>query len=129
MNVGYTGPLKQLKLMLENDVSSTGAQRLERAALRNDATRRAEEAPLGSYVCVETHSSEQTLPWVVGKVVQTALPAQQATGRNHMIADALRLHPIQVGEKALAIQVLEALEPGSTTYFQSELVGPNALQP
>lgn len=83
---------------------------LNRAALE-----RAERAVTESFVCIETHRDEQTFPWVIGAVVESAHNATAASPPYDAINDAIRF------ERALKVMLYEVLEPGSTTCIASEI--------
>jgi len=69
-------------------------------------------------VCVETHSSEQTVPWCLARVLEAAHPAPAAVGYENA---GIRFINVKEGERALKVQLFEPIEPGSSMYTPSDL--------
>jgi len=116
-NLRYTGPPRELKIVKEGQ-PTTSLERVTRAQLERQSADRALSAAVHSTVCVETHSSEQTVPWCLARVLEAAHPAPAAEGYEDA---GIRFINVKEGERALKVQLFEPIEPGSSMYTPSDL--------
>lgn len=119
-NVSYVGPLMELQIRSET-MPSAAMERMSRAQLAREAIELARTVPVGSIVCIETHKDDQTHPWVIGRVVEPMHNAHCASVPFDSEKDMIRFDPVKLNEPELILQLFEGLEPGSSTYFLSEL--------
>ena len=122
-NKDYVGEPKELTIR-SKAVPITSLSRNLRSHLDSDAIKRAEEAQLGSCVCIETARGEKQVPWVLGKVLRTAQPADA----NMLAADLqgrigthipIELDTARESEMVVRVQLYEPIDTGSTTYTLS----------
>lgn len=98
-------------------IPTTSLARVTRASLEADAIARARTAMVGSKVCVETHKDELTFPWLIATVIKSVHIATHAiphTSTN----DAPMLQAVKAGDPVLELKLWEALEPGSSTFYE-----------
>jgi len=69
-------------------------------------------------VCVQTHSSEQTVPWCLAEVLEAARPA--ATAARYEDA-GVRFINVREGDLALKVRLFEPIEPGSSMFTLSDV--------
>ncbi|KAJ1628920.1 hypothetical protein T492DRAFT_1014802, partial [Pavlovales sp. CCMP2436] len=69
----------------------------------------------------ETHNAEQTVPWVVGKVVVGAHVTETVSPDFNEGQDTIRFEAVRAGDSALRVRLWEALEPGSSTFTLSDI--------
>lgn len=120
-NIAYTGTPEELTIVREKE-PVTSLSRVTRLQLDKAGLERAAGAEVGSNVCVETHNGEQTVPWVVGQVVEGMGTAGEGSPAFDASKDAIRFDSVRAGEAALRVQLWEPLEPGSTTFTISDVV-------
>lgn len=120
-NREYTGPPLELQITCEA-VPTAAAQRMDRATLNREAIARSEQAAVGCVVCIETHNDEQIVPWVLGSVVRAAQGAPSTSAPYNPSTGGIRFEPVRAGEPALEVTLYEPLQPGSSTYFLSDLI-------
>lgn len=120
LNRHYVGLPQELQIAREA-TPATAAERINRATINRDSVRRARTAALRSIVCVETHTKEQTHPWVTGKAVGQVHDAECPLHTFNAETDLVRFEPVRANEPILKVQLLEALDAGSKTFFASEL--------
>jgi len=120
-NKAYVGLPAEL-LITKQAMPTAGAARMERAALNRDGVACSQEAATGTVVCVETHNDEQTVPWVIGTVLEKISNAPAASPSFDPNKDAVHFEPVKANEPALKLQLYEGLEPGSSTYVVSDVV-------
>ncbi|KAJ1639970.1 hypothetical protein T492DRAFT_932552 [Pavlovales sp. CCMP2436] len=116
----YTGIPTELTITREA-LPVTSLSRVTRSALDAESITRGQGAAVGSVVCVETHNSEQTTPWVIGEVVSAAHTAPADSVPYDSANDAVHYEPVRVGESVLSVMLYEPLAPGSTTYSLSDV--------
>jgi len=114
-NLAYTGARSELLIKRKAAASAAAAVRIERAELNRASVERAAAAAMGSVVCIETHESEQTFPWVIGEVVAASQPAPAASPPYDATRDSVHFEPVKEGEPALHVKLYEALQPGAAT--------------
>jgi len=119
-NLEYTGIPTELTITREA-LPVTSLSRVTRSALDAESITRGQGAAVGSVVCVETHNSEQTTPWVIGEVVSAAHTAPADSVPYDSANDAVHYEPVRVGESVLSVMLYEPLAPGSTTYSLSDV--------
>lgn len=119
-NEEYVGKPLELRIQRET-VPSAAAERMDRAQIDRRAIELAKGAKLGTIVCLETHKDEQTHPWVIGEVAKEVESAQAASLPYDADRDLVRFDPIRVNDLVLKVKLYEALEPGSCTYFPSNV--------
>lgn len=119
-NSSYVGT--PIELSITRDiVPAAAAQRMNRATLNRDAIERARGAAIGSIVCIETHHEEQMHPWVLGRILQGARDAVTASTPFEPAKDLIRFDSYRANEPILRVQLYEAVDVGSCTYFASEI--------
>mmetsp|Transcript_37775 Transcript_37775/g.93787 ORF Transcript_37775/g.93787 Transcript_37775/m.93787 type:complete len:337 (-) Transcript_37775:42-1052(-) len=64
---------------------------------------------------------EQTVPWVVGKVVVGAHVTETVSPDFNEGQDTIRFEAVRAGDSALRVRLWEALEPGSSTFTLSDI--------
>eukprot|EP00966_Prymnesium_polylepis_P016553 381939-Prymnesium_polylepis.1 len=74
---------------------------MERAALNREGVARSQQAAIGTVVCVETHDDEQTVPWVIGSLLESISNAPAASPPFDPNKDAVHFEPVKVNEPAL----------------------------
>jgi len=116
-NLRYTGQPCELKIVKEGQ-PTTSLERVTRAQLERQSTDRAQSAGVGSTVCVETHSSEQTVPCCMARVLEAArlYPAAQGYEDAHV-----RFINVREVDLALKVRLFEPIEPGSSMYTLSDV--------
>jgi hypothetical protein len=119
-NISYTGPPVELTIARERE-PVTSLSRVTRSQLDHSGCARAARAAVASNVCVETHSAEQTVPWVVGQVVEGVHAAVAASPAYDELRDAIRFEAVRAEDSALRVRLWEALEPGSSTFTLSNV--------
>lgn len=119
VNQGYVGNPSELQIRREV-VPASAVQRVERATLNREAIARANEAELGCVVCIQTHRDEQSHPWVIGEVVECVHSAPANSPPHDPSSNPVHFDAIKVNEPALKVRLYEALEAGSSTFFQSD---------
>lgn len=82
----------------------------------------AQQASVGSIVCIETHKDEQTHPWVIGEVAQAMQHSPIASSPHDPSRDAVHWEPVRGNEVALQVHVFEPLQLGSTIYSKCNLI-------
>ncbi|KAL3932817.1 MAG: hypothetical protein SGPRY_000548 [Prymnesium sp.] len=95
-NINYVGSPKEIQIVQEH-LPTAATERMAR-----------------------THKEEQMHPWVIGKVLQ-AVHETSASLPFDSSKDAVQFEALKVNELALKLQLYEALDVGSFTYFISEL--------
>lgn len=68
---------------------------------------------MGKCICIETHTNEQTLPWVIGNVMEGA---HAAAAVSPPLNGGVRLDSFKQGDLIVDVHLHEALEPGSAQY-------------
>ena len=101
-NQTYVGPPVELTVTRENQPSGA-MDRINRATLNRGALVRAKEATFESVVCIETHTSEQTFPWVIGSVVTELQSAPSTSLAYDLKKDAVHFDPVRFSEPALQV--------------------------
>lgn len=120
-NACYVGQPVELPVIREN-VPTTATERINRATINREGSARARNAVVGSVVCVETHKDEQMHPWIIGRVLEGIHDATSASPPFSPTGEVpIQFEPLRACEPALKIQLFEALDVGSTTYFISEV--------
>lgn len=119
-NIDYTGEPTELTISREQE-PETSLSRVTRSQLNQSGLERADNATVGSNVCVETHNAEQTVPWVLGRVVAGAHVNEVASPDFDESHDTIRFEPVRAGDRALRVRLWEALEPGSSTFTLSNI--------
>ena len=117
-NKSYVGAPIELQIV-RKAVPTRAVERIDRAAISRAGLERAEQASMGSVVCIETHANEQSHPWVLGVVTKLVHNAPAATNYNDA-TDPIHFEPVRVNEPVLEVQLYEGLEPGSSTFFLSD---------
>lgn len=116
----YVGRPVELRIQRES-IPSAAIERMDKAFMDRKAMELAKRAKLGSIICLETHKEEQTHPWVLGEVVKEVETAQIASRPYDPTHDLIRFDAVRVNDLVLNIKLFEALEPGSATYFPSNV--------
>ena len=116
--VGLPAPI----LITKKTMPASGAARMERAALNREGLARSEKATVGSIICVETHDLEQSIPWVIGTILEPTQAAPAASPPYDSTRDSIHFEPVKANEPVLKVQLYEGLEPGSSTYVLSDVV-------
>lgn len=119
-NAAYCGAPMELQISCL-PVPTTSLSRVTRASLEADAVERVRTALVGSYVCIETHKDELTFPWVIGTIVHGVHNANEAISHS-ATPDAPLLQAVKAGEVVVEVRLWEALEAGSSTYFEGSTV-------
>lgn len=120
LNSDYVGSPLEIKISQEN-LPAAAAERIDRAARNRDAVERAKSAQTGSLVCVETHKNEQMHPWVIGKVVEMVHTVEAVAHAPQISASHfIQFESIRANDVVLKLQLYEALDAGSSTYFLSQ---------
>ena len=90
--------------------------RLTRSQLDHNGLERAARAVVDSNVCAETHNAEQTVPWVVGKVMSAEHRAAADSPVFEEGRHTIRFDSFRAGDFVLVVRLWEALEPSSSTF-------------
>lgn len=119
-NLDYTGPPTELRITREQE-PATSLSRVTRSMLDRDGLDRAANAGVGSNVCVETHNAEQTVPWVIGKVITAVHDAVDNSRPFDENTEAIRFEPVRAGDRALRVRLWEPIEHGSSTFTLTDV--------
>ena len=119
-NKAYTGLPAQL-LIARETVPAAAVARIERAERNRKGVELATAAKEDSVVCIETHETEQTFPWVIGIVVATLHDAPSASAPHDPSKDPVHFEPVKANEPVLKVRLYEALEASSTSYTLSDI--------
>ena len=76
---------------------------------------------LGRIVCVETAADEQSVPWVVGKVLATSWLATEQGPAHDPAAGNIGFVRVRANEPVMKLQLFETLEPSSSIYSLSKV--------
>lgn len=116
-NADYVGVPMELHIVRES-IPAAACARMNRASLNLESLQRAERGAVGCIICEETHKDEQTHPWVMGVVITAVHPSSKPYDA---AIDPIHLDQAKEKELVLKIQLYEALTPGSSVYFLSDL--------
>jgi hypothetical protein len=119
-NIEYTGQPTELTITREHE-PAVSLSRVTHSQLDQDGLERAARAVVDSNVCVETHNTEQTVPWVVGKVMSAEHRAAADSPAFEEGRHTIRFDSFRAGDFVLVVRLWEALEPGSSTFTLSDI--------
>lgn len=118
--IEFVGQPFELPITRET-VPTAAAERMDRAQLDRQAIELAKSAKRGCVICVETHKDEQNHPWVLAEVIDEVQLAQTPSPPHDPEKDPIHFDSIRVNDFVLNVRLFAALEPGSSTYFPSEI--------